>query len=516
MLEIKNLSITTNKDRQIVKDLNFSVLNNDKIAIIGEEGNGKSTLLKCIYDKTSIVDYCKVEGDIIKNNLNIGYLNQFLDNVWEDSLIEDFIFKQTYNDNIDYEKVNDLNDIYKLINQVNLNSDILYSNRYIKDLSGGEKVKIRLVKLLLQSPDILLLDEPTNDLDIDSLKWLEHLIQNSNIPVIYVSHDELLLSRTANAIVHLEQINNKTQCRHTFERIGYDEYIEKRLHLIERQTQISKKEHEDHEKQMEKYRHIFERVNFEQKTISRQDPSSGRLLKKKMKSVKSLGKRLEEKELTQRPYVEEQILLKFHCDGLDYKKQILNLNIDNLYIKDKLLSKNISLDVKGKDKVAIIGRNGIGKSTLLKLIYQNLVNREDLNVGYMPQNYESELNNYEYVLDYIKSEYTKEEETLIRTYLGSLKFTNAEIIGKLSDLSGGQKAKLFFVNLIIRNCNVLLLDEPTRNLSPLSNPVIRAALKEYNGAIISVSHDRKYIDYVCDKVYELKKDSLKSIDKKYI
>lgn len=513
MLELKSVNISTYKNREIIKDLTLSVNNKDKIAIIGEEGNGKSTLLKYIYNQQLIQDYCITSGIVIKNNLNIGYLEQFLDNAWNYTTVIDFLLKSTISSDIEYEKYNDLATVYNIFSGLNLNKDFLDSDKFIGTLSGGEKVKIQLAKILLNDPDVLLLDEPTNDLDIECLNWLETFILNSKIPVIYVSHDETLLENTANVILHLEQINNKTKARHTIEKIGYKEYIEKRLHLISKQEQISKKEHQEHEKQMQKFRQIYERVHNEQENISRADPSGGRLLKKKMKSVKSLEKRLDEKELTEMPYVEERITVKFHNeDNLYSKKTILDFNIEELCINDRKLSKNISLLVKGKDKIVIIGSNGVGKTTLLKMIYNELQDRKDIIVGYMPQNYEENLDNEMLVLDFIKTEYTKEEETLARTYMGSMKFTTEEMVGKIKNLSGGQKAKLFLLKLILNKCNVLILDEPTRNLSPLSNPVIRKTLNEYTGSIISISHDRKYIYEVCSDIYMLTKNSLEKME----
>ncbi|MNP17257.1 putative ABC transporter ATP-binding protein [compost metagenome] len=137
-----------------------------------------------------------------------------------------------------------------------------------------------------------------------------------------------------------------------------------------------------------------------------------------------------------------------------------------------------------------------------------------MSIGYMPQNYDDIMEDHIDVIDFIRTQHTKEEETLARTYLGSMKFTKEEMLGKIGSLSGGQKAKLFIVKLILQKNNVLFLDEPTRNLSPLSNPVIRKTLSNYTGAIFSISHDRKYINEVCNKVYKLTKIGLE-IDGKY-
>lgn len=153
-------------------------------------------------------------------------------------------------------------------------------------------------------------------------------------------------------------------------------------------------------------------------------------------------------------------------------------------------------------------KNGVGKSTLIKIIYNELENRTDIKVGYMPQTYDDILNSYEYVLDFLSPYGNKEEITKARILLGNMKFTKEEMVSKIKDLSNGTKAKLFLVKLVLEKCNVLILDEPTRNVSPLSNPIIRKVLSEYNGTIISVSHDRKYINEVIDNLYELTRNGL--------
>ena len=378
-----------------------------------------------------------------------------------------------------------------------------FENKLIGNLSGGEKVKIQIAKILLNSPDLLLLDEPTNDIDIETLEWLEKFILNSNLPIIFISHDEVLLEKVANGILHLEQINNKTRAKYTFEHIGYKEYVERRNYLIEKQYQISKYEKRQQEKQLNRINDIYNSVRHDLETISRQNPGGARLLKKKMKNVKAMKNRVKDKELIEVPDVEEKIFAKFHNeDEIHNSKVVLDLSLEKLEVQNIILKENINIKIIGKEKVCIIGKNGSGKTTLIKKIYDNMKNRTDLKVGYMPQNYDDLLNSKDTVLEFLRNDYTKEEETNIRTYLFSMKFTDDEIKSSVIDLSGGQKAKLFIVKLILEKANVLILDEPTRNLSPLSNPVIRNLLKNFEGTIISVSHDRKFIEEVCTRVIE--------------
>ena len=192
-------------------------------------------------------------------------------------------------------------------------------------------------------------------------------------------------------------------------------------------------------------------------------------------------------------------------------KVVLKLDIDELKIKEKVLARNVKLEVIGNEHLCIIGKNGVGKSTLMKKIYKELKQREDIKLGYMPQTYDDVLDGDMLVLEFIAPSGNIEDVTKARTMLGNMKFTSDEMTGKIKNLSNGTKAKLLLMKLVLEKCNVLLLDEPTRNVSPLSNPMIRKVLKEYQGAIISISHDRKYMEEVVDTLYVLTKDGLKRI-----
>ncbi len=513
MLELVNLTIYKKKDdRPLIKNLNFILQNDDKIAVIGEEGNGKSTLLKAIVNPSVVNEYCTIEGTI-KTEGKIGYLEQILDARWNDFVVADYLLKNDPSDELNYEKYNELSTIAGIISKVKLDPKLIESNQLIGTLSGGEKVKLQLAKILCQMPDILLLDEPTNDLDLETLNWLENFINNLNVPIIFISHDETLLERTANGIIHLEQIKRKTDARYTIERISYQEYVEKRLGLLQKQEQVARKQQANYQKKMEQFRQVFQKVEYQQETITRADPHGARLLKKKIKSLKSQEKRYEkEKEdFESIPDVEESINFMFSSNvSLSNSKHILDLNLPQLTIDNKVLSSNIKLNVVGPTHIVIVGQNGVGKTTLFKQIYLTIKDRKDIKVGYMPQNYDSLLPLHTKAIDFLASSSAKEDITKARTLMGSMKFTNEEATGPISELSGGQKAKLLLLKLILDECNVLMLDEPTRNLSPLSNPVIRSVLANYKGAIISISHDRKYINEVCNCTYELTKDGLKA------
>lgn len=500
MIEIKRLSIKV-KDRYLVKDLSFTLNKGDKLAVIGEEGNGKSTLLKSIL---GLCDYVDMDGVIDLKGNTIGYLEQTISNKFLDIKVYNYLFE----DENDY--YNKINIFYKSLDIINLKDNIL--EQKISTLSGGEKVKIGILKLLINDYDVLFLDEPTNDLDLETLNWLENFIKKIDKPIMFISHDEMLLSNTANMILHIEQVKKKKECRHTLLKIDFDTYVENRINLIDKQTQIAKSEKREFNKKQEKLMQIMQRVEHEQNVISRGNPHGAKLLKKKMKTLKSQEKKLDDSNLTEIPDVEESINFYFNNQQIPVNKMILKLDIPELRIKEKILSKNIKLEIVGNTHLCIIGINGVGKSTLIKQIYQELKDRSNINIGYMPQNYDDILNKYEFVLDFLVESKKKEDITKALTYLGNMKFTKEEMMGKIKYLSNGTKAKLFLVKLVLDNSNVLILDEPTRNVSPLSNPVIRKALKEFNGTIISISHDRKYINEVIDELYELTSKGIKRVN----
>lgn len=508
MLVIKDLELYLKKDlRTLLSDFSFSLNQGQRVALIGEEGNGKSTLLKAIYDKTLISKYIDIKGDIYKSDEIIGYLPQQISERSRELTTAEYFEEHVSYMTFDYGL------FYKLLDQMEFKEDRISDNILVSQLSGGEKIKFQLLCIMMQRPTLLLLDEPTNDLDIKSVEWLENFILDLSIPLMFVSHDETLLENCANVIIHFEQLMRKSEPHHTIAKIGYSDYVNRRSSGIAHQEQVARKEKEEYKNKMDKYSRIYQRVEHEQNVISRGDPAGGRLLKKKMHSVKSMGKRFErEKEdMTERPDYEESIKVQFNnTPDLPTGKMVLNLTLNQLKAGDNILSNNINLQVFGPKKICIIGENGCGKTTLLRIIYKSVLENK-LNAAYMPQDYREMMDPDINPIEFISHTKDKNELTRIRTYLGSMNYTKEEMFRPCKDLSGGQKAKLYFSKMILKEANVLILDEPTRNLSPLSGPEIRQALREFTGCVISVSHDRKYIKEVCDEVYELSESGLERI-----
>lgn len=494
-LQAKKISITIKKDdRVIIEDFSYVLRANDKTVIIGEEGNGKSTILKLLYSESLIKDYASFSGEIVRDG-KFGYLPQFLSKEDSEKSVVEFLEDTDYYSNYNY------------VNDLNLDYDLIISDRLLSTLSGGEKIKIQLLKLLCEYPDALFLDEPSNDLDIDTLSFLESFIINSSIPIIFISHDEQLIEHSANTIIHVEQLIRKTKSKITISRLCYKEYLDSRNLSFLHQTQIAKKERSEHKKKRERLLQLFEKArNNGGWRNSDGTPSSDGHAKRSMQAIKAKEKRMEREseEFTEIPDREDEIITRFDSTiSIPKQKIILDYTIDSLSVDDKILAHNIKLKVVGNQHICIIGSNGIGKSTLLKEIWKLLAKRTDIKVGYMPQNYEDVLDFSQTPTEFLESQYDKEEQTRARMFLGNMKFTADEMLHKISELSGGQKAKLIFLNMVLKKCDVLILDEPTRNFSPLSSPVVCKALMNFGGTIISISHDRRYLNDVADIVYVL-------------
>ena len=499
MLELKDITLWLKReDRILAEHFSFSLMKGDKAVLIGEEGNGKSTLLKYIFDPITVDGYCEGEGTVIAHG-RLGYLPQSMDENLDSLTLREYF------------EPFDCYSHTTVMAQLGITPAFTLSAQLLGSLSGGEKVKAQICRILMDEPDILLLDEPTNDLDLDTLLWLERFLQDTRLPVLYISHDETLIENTANVIIHLEQLIRKTKCRITISRETYRDYLDRRQRQMDHQEQVAQKQRNEYSRQQQRWQQIYDRVDHEQRSLSRQDPHGGRLLKKKMHSVISTGKRLEREkdDFLEFPEKEEAILTRFDDDiRIPSGKTVLNWSLDCLKAGNRILSRDLRLFLAGNEVVGIIGRNGAGKTTLLRLLWEELRQRKDITAAYMPQDYREVLNYSQTPVEHLAANYTKEEITKARTCLGNMRFTHEEMLSPIGRLSGGQRAKLLFLDMVMRRADVLLLDEPTRNFSPLSAPVVRQAIKGFGGAVISVSHDRKYLSEVCSAVYVLQTDGL--------
>ncbi len=503
MLTVKNLTINDQKDNVVLIDkLSFNVNPGDKIAVIGEEGTGKSTLLKYLVDPT-LCPYAKATGHVTVRG-KIGYLEQDIKTKWQGVSIHDFFLLDHPDDTVDISQYESLSLLSKVLNQVKLDENSLDMQKKIGMFSGGEVIKLGLAKLLLQEPDVLLLDEPTNDLDFETILFLESFILAQETPLLFISHDERLLENTANQIIHLMRIHKKQAAITHTEVMGYTDYKRYRLKQDQHQQKVVNQKRRQHQEKLTRFRQIYQQVKHQQDQAVR-NPSVARLLAKKMKHLKSQEHRYnqEEANIQDLPDLPEPIELTFtNAVKVPSKKLILDLSLDALSIENRILSKNIRLLLKGPVKIAITGKNGCGKTTLLKTIYQTLNKSSDLRIGYMPQDYDA-LEEDQSVLAFLNAETDQSKQAHVRKMLGALGFERSEMTVKTHGLSGGQKTKLYLLKMVIENKQVLLLDEPTRNLSPLSAPHIYDMLNGYGGALICITHDRSFIEAVFDDIYIL-------------
>ena len=511
MLQIRHLTITHLKDlKDLISDLSLTVNAGDKAGIIGEEGNGKSTLLKLLMDERFVSDYISYTGEIQKSYSHYAYLPQSLPKNERRLSLNDYFFGDLDVD-LDYSK------LYRFAQELHFDSERFTSQQTIATLSGGETLKVQLLKILSTNWDILFLDEPSNDLDIDTMIWLENFLQNTPQTVMFVSHDESLLSHAATKIVHLELVKKKQEAKTTVRNLDYENYSQQRQTAFEKQTKDAKKEREEYQKTMEKHRRVKQSV--EHVLRNTHDSTAGRLVAKKMKNVLSQGKRFEREaaELTELPTQADAINLKFPAIApLPSTKRVVTLEQMCLKVGERTLAQNINFELLGQEKIGIIGENGAGKSTFIKELRNLLQKKKGITLGYMPQIYPDSLNEVDSPIDFLTSTGEGIEREKILTHLASLQFTRNEVQHSISQLSGGQKAKLLLLKMVLDQANVLLLDEPTRNFSPTSQPQVRKLFTDYNGAIITVSHDRTFLKEVCQKIYHLTETGLEQVKKEQL
>ena len=506
-IQVRNCTVTVERDgKTIVSDFSFTVPTGRKAALIGEEGNGKSTLLKWLYDPALVEGYATVTGTSSVSGTK-GYLPQELPKEDRARSVYEYLTAHCDADALTPAALS------RAMKTMGLPFDLAYSDQKMETLSGGERVKLALSVLLLNDCDVLLLDEPSNDLDLETLLWLEGFLRSVKKTVLYISHDEVLLSRTAEAVIHLEMVRRKKIPRATAANISYDEYMSRREAAFSHQAQVAQFEQKAFREKKDRYLAIYNAVEHAQASVSRQDPSTGRLLKKKMHTVTSIGKRLEKEQerLTEAPEAEWAILPKWLGGDVKSGRTVLSYGPAPLTLSDRELAANVMLRITGPERVCIVGRNGCGKTTLLRILKTEIEQR-GYRTFYMPQTYADVLPLERLPAEYLVPDGDKASVTEARICLGSMKYTTDEMSHPIRALSGGQQAKLLLLKAILDRADVLVLDEPTRNLSPLSAPAVRTLLGQFRGAILMVTHDRRLIEEAATRVLALTPEGLVPFD----
>ena len=504
MIKINHLTVTQNKDlRDLISDLNMTIQDGEKVAIIGEEGNGKSTLLKTLMGER-LADF-SIRGEIQSDFQSLAYIPQHLPEELKKKSLQDYFFLES--SDLDYSL------LYRLAEDLHFDSDRFSSDQEIGSLSGGEALKIQLIHELAKPFEILFLDEPSNDLDLETIDWLKGQIQKLRQTVIFISHDEDFLSQTADTIIHLRLVKHRKEAETLVEHLDYDRYSEQRRANFAKQSQQAANDQRAYDKTMEKHRRV--KQNVETALRNTKNDVAGRLLAKKMKNVLSQEKRFEKaaQSMTQKPLEEEQIQLFFSdIEPLATSKVLVRLENETLSIGQRILSQGLQLTIRGQEKIGIIGPNGVGKSTLLAKLHQLLSNKREISLGFMPQDYKKTLQLELSPVEFLSQTGHKDELQKIQSHLASLNFSYPEMHHQIHSLSGGQQGKLLLLNLVLRKPNFLLLDEPTRNFSPTSQPEIRKLFANYPSGLVTVSHDRRFLKEVCTTIYRLTEHGLEVVD----
>ncbi|XLP24953.1 ABC-F family ATP-binding cassette domain-containing protein [Bacillus toyonensis] len=500
----------------ILANIKLEVQTKDRIALVGRNGAGKSTLLKIIAGELS-----HDGGEIIKpKDVSIGYLAQNTGletslTIWDEMLTvfthlqqmetklrrleQEMGKEENFSNATTYEKLladyDQLQLDYKDQGGYQYEADIRSilsglgfpvetHQTTISTLSGGQKTRLALGKLLLTKPDLLILDEPTNHLDIETLTWLEQYLQGYPGAILIVSHDRYFLDKL---VTQVYEISNKESRRFVG---NYSKYLDLKSALYEQEMKRYEKQQDE----------IAKLEDFVQKNIARASTT---------KRAQSRRKQLDRMELLTRPLGDSKSA-SFH---FDIEKQSGN---DVLQVKDATIGydedpiiEHVNMRLTRGDSVALVGPNGIGKSTLLKsivnklqLLHGDVAFGSNVSVGYYDQE-QANLTSSKRVLNELWDEYPLQPEKEIRTILGNFLFTGDDVLKPVSSLSGGQKARLALAKLMMQKSNLLILDEPTNHLDLNSKEILENALIDYPGTLLFVSHDRYFINRVTTTVIEL-------------
>jgi ATPase subunit of ABC transporter with duplicated ATPase domains len=507
MFQVNNLSIyNSTNNKTLIHNLSFSLQSGDKIAIIGQEGTGKSCLVK--YLANIHVPFIHVDGTYncdqrvvyIPQNITIDYPNLTLE--------EYFLLDVDNNTNFEFYET--LANFIALLNSFDIDFKTVNS-RLLSSFSGGERIKIALAKALYLEPDILLIDEPTNDLDLQTIIFMEDFLSNIDMPILFISHDEKLLSKVANKIIHLEYIPKDNTTNTYFINLDYETYKNVYYSNIVRTAKLANKQRSEIEKKKEKFLRLYSSVQHQQNQAVR-DPFLAAGLKRKMKALKSQEKRLvkEESSLKEVIAFENEINILFdHSISINNSRTIFDIDIPEFNAHNHLIH-NIRFLLKGNDKVALIGKNGIGKTTFIKYLVTLIP--KDIKYAYISQNYDDVLDYEQNPLEFLLNSQTKYLAKDLNNILASLRFKPWDIMQKIKYLSEGQKLKIFLLLCVGKEPDLLILDEPTRNISPLNSQVLIDFFNEFPGAIIAISHDRFFLESCFEKIYEFTEDGLKEYE----
>ncbi|KZN95646.1 multidrug ABC transporter ATP-binding protein [Aeribacillus pallidus] len=506
----------------ILSNIKLEIQTGDKIAVVGRNGAGKSTLLKIIAGEMSFDS-----GEIVKpKDLTIGYLAQntgleSTKSIWDEMLtvFEELRNIETELRNIEQKmaaissagdshalqslmkEYDSLQHLYKENGGYQYEADIRsvlhglgfadydYSTK-ISVLSGGQKTRLALGKLLLKKPDLLILDEPTNHLDMETLNWLEQYLQHYNGAVLIVSHDRYFLDRVVNTVYEI----SRTVCT---KYVGnYSAYLKQKAEAYERELKQFEKQQEE----------IARMKDFIQRNLARASTT---------KRAQSRRKMLEKMEILDRPAGDEKSAsFSFEIEKQSGNDVLKAIDLSLSYDQKTPIVKNINFSINRKDSIALIGPNGVGKSTLLKTIINRLKPLSgkiqfgsNVQIGYYDQE-QADLSSSKRVLDELWDDYPEKTEKEIRTVLGNFLFSGDEVLKTVSSLSGGEKARLALAKLMLKKANFLIMDEPTNHLDLDSKEVLENALINFPGTILFVSHDRYFINKIATKIFELSTEGI--------
>lgn len=522
MIEIELNNIIKNYGlKNVLNGMNLTLKTGERVAIIGCNGAGKSTVLKIIMKQENIS-----AGTInIRKNATIGMLRQIYEyeetnpNVYTflQRSFEHFFELETklkkLEDEMSYEKddekMSELLQKYgnvqqkyiqmggydiqekfnKICSGLQINEKML--NQNYNDLSGGEKTIVNLGALLLKEPSILLLDEPTNHLDMEKLEWLEKFLKEYKGTILMVSHDRYFLDKIATKTILLE--NGK-------EKIYFGNYS----YFLKEDEKRTLAEFENYKNQQKMIKKMKESI----KTLRK----FGELAKNEMffKRAKSIEKKLAKIEQLPQVDLEQKTLLNFKLN-IDSRsgKDVVIINNLNKNFESKNIFENANLQIHYGEKIALIGKNGTGKSTLLKIIMNEdceytgeIKIGQSVNIGYIPQEIKFEDDN-QTILNFFE-QFDNRNETEIRSSLAKYMFRGNDVVKKVSSLSGGEKVRLILAKLLKQNINFLILDEPTNHIDIETRELLEEAIKEYSGTVLFVSHDRYFINNLAERIVEVK------------